>query len=402
VSFFAKLIEINAPGTPIPQAYTGVGFRPKALIFFMDNRPNSGITTNAGTNSLLPMEILGFTDGTTEACMTNNDDYSAGNPFYIGHSIYIANPGGQIMRANIVSLDADGFTLDWTAIGTSDVSVLCLGGTDITGAKVLTWTGPVAPVGNVSTTGVGFRADGMMMVAGQSFASQGGVGVASGPTARGFVSSAYASGTSRYQRNDRVIGAVGGTQEIRFMADFVSFDADGFTLDWQAGESLATTFCAGLFLKGIQMKVGSLDEKTSNGAQAITGVGFTPKALLFLSTGITHNTGVVDGGLIDSMTGVATGPTERAAVELIDSTTTSAARREVTACITHTVNAGTTAGEADLTSFDADGFTLAWTNTDTVPRETIYMAFGASPSAPVVTDPYFVARPIKHSRGTTW
>lgn len=395
----AKLIQISSGSSPVHVAYTGVGFRPKALIFFVDMRTTTGVTT---TGSEMPMEIMGFTDGTTEACMTNNDDYSAGNPFYKAQCVFASTSAGGVgvLSATCVSLDADGFTLDWSVVNAAvTINVLCLGGSDITGAKVLTWTGPTGAVGNVSTTGVGFKPDGMIAIAGNSFPSQGGVGMATAASEQGLISAAYASGTVRYQLTTSILAGMGGTEEVRFLASFVRFDADGFTLNWIGGESLSTTFCAGLFLKGIRMKVGALTEKATDGGQAITGVGFVPKAVVFLSTGLTASSVPVDTGLVDLMTGAATGPSERAVTELGDSTTTGMARLSTTACISHLNNSATKVGTADFTSFDADGFTLNWQDTDGTARQTIFMALGdtASPSGLPV-----IRRPRKTSRSTTW
>lgn len=405
MTLLAKVIEINPGGAGADQAYTGVGFQPKALIFFTNNRTSPGTSSDSTQNIDSPMTMLGFSDGTTDACALTSDDFTGGNPYYKADRCiytYVTGNSTTSLEADVVSLDADGFTLHWYfALYAADISVLCLGGSDLTDVKVYTWTGPTS-TGSTALTGVGFQPDAMLMLAGQSFASQAGVGMATGASERGCVSAGYESALCRYQRSDRVIAAVGGTSEIRFQADLTSFDADGFTLFWDGAESLSTTFCAALLLKGCPMKVGALTEKTTDGTDAITGVGFTPKALLFLSTGKTAGT-TIDNSLIDWMTGAATAPSERAAVEAGGSASLGYARSSVTACITHTEGEHAfSVGEADLSSFDPDGFTLNWTSTDGTARQTFYMAFGSSeaPIAPA-TGPV-LQRPLRRRGMTSW
>jgi hypothetical protein len=51
----------------------------------------------------------------------------------------------------------------------------------------------------------------------------------------------------------------------------------------------------------------------------------------------------------------------------------------------HSTQASTTDAEADLNSFDADGFTLNWSTADATAREFIYLAFGSDAGAPAAT-----------------
>ena len=83
-------------------AYTGAGFRPKAVAQF---------SSIAGQDNF----SIGFGDqATTEARLERDDD----NNFYIGGEfIYHVQAAGARQDATITSYDADGITLSWTKTG---------------------------------------------------------------------------------------------------------------------------------------------------------------------------------------------------------------------------------------------------------------------------------------------
>ena len=101
---------------------------------------------------------------------------------------------------------------------------------------------------------------------------------------------------------------------------------------------------------------------------AVTGVGFTPKAVIFAWNGRTATTdGTTDPGTGAGSQrgfGVATGTSSRWAVvsTSVDAGTSSAAfsANDQAACLISISAAGAQDGAADLQSFDADGFTLTW------------------------------------------
>lgn len=132
-------------------------------------------------------------------------------------------------------------------------------------------------------------------------------------------------------------------------------------------------------------KVGSFAKSTGAAtvAQAITGVGFTPKCLILWTSG-----GVVDGtirtqagGDCRSFYGIASGT---AAGEQYAAAATAAAaggggrRATQKACLLVT-STGAVSSEASLSSFDADGFTLSWTTNSVTEAQVIhYLALGGS------------------------
>lgn len=118
---------------------------------------------------------------------------------------------------------------------------------------------------------------------------------------------------------------------------------------------------------GLQVKVGSFtrDLTTASGTQAITGVGFTPKAVLFL--------GVRDGGLLDTK-GVDTLAAANCILQGYDSNQFLGAAYSIYFYHGSEVDRQ----RALITTLGADGFTLTWTK-DGSPTGTgtvVYLAIG--------------------------
>lgn len=101
---------------------------------------------------------------------------------------------------------------------------------------------------------------------------------------------------------------------------------------------------------GLTVKTGSFTRAltTASGTQAITGVGFTPKAVIFL--------GVRDGGLLDTK-GFDTGVAANCILQGYDSNQFLGAAYSI--YFYH--GSGVDRQRALITSLDADGFTLTWT-----------------------------------------
>lgn len=134
----------------------------------------------------------------------------------------------------------------------------------------------------------------------------------------------------------------------------------------------------------LQTKVGSFAKIDTVASQAVTGVGFTPKAIIFWTTGSNAAAGTWVGNVYSTL-GYTAGPANSyaiGAVSLDAQTSSDTARRIAAKCITIPNNLGNaTYIEADLTSFDADGFTLNWTTNvggGLAGSQIMYMALGGS------------------------
>lgn len=86
------------------QAVTGVGFKPKALIFFA----NKSVTSGAS---------WGVSDGTTDGAIYDNFGSSVDTYDVVASALLYLQTGAIFYTGDVQSLDSDGFTIDWTKTG---------------------------------------------------------------------------------------------------------------------------------------------------------------------------------------------------------------------------------------------------------------------------------------------
>ena len=89
-------------------SYTGVGFKPKAIIFLA--------APQVGPDSAFS---VGFSDDTTEVCIFDNttDNTSATRASSATYSIRMVPANLAYHSGAVASFDSDGFTIDWTKTG---------------------------------------------------------------------------------------------------------------------------------------------------------------------------------------------------------------------------------------------------------------------------------------------
>lgn len=136
---------------------------------------------------------------------------------------------------------------------------------------------------------------------------------------------------------------------------------------------------------------GTFTAKTSTGTQAITGVGFRPKGIIFYAT-----TQTADGFGSDSvaymMIGFAGSDNSNGVVGWVADDNVSAANvgviDQTTNCIAF-ASAGTPTevGQATISSMDADGFTLSWSQAAGSAWKINYLALGGSSITKTRTGP---------------
>lgn len=171
-------------------------------------------------------------------------------------------------------------------------------------------------------------------------------------------------------------------QEVLLIMNAAHIWTDGAVFDVQGGATYTTAAgdqvllvatavdafdvtifpATGMPVAGTRFKVGSFtrDTATASGTQAITGVGFTPKAVIFLSvinSTSASSIGVDDGttdGSVNTLAAAWTFGTSGAAIDVIVS--------------------GTNQYQGSISSFDADGFTITWTKLNS-PTGTITSAY---------------------------
>lgn len=306
-------------------------------------------------------------------------------------------------EVDFVSWDSDGFTINVTDAPASAYIVLCLlfGGDGLEAAEIDSFN--VTPsVATQNVTNFADEYDVMFFLQDRhTSASFGddthnipGIGVAVNGSGQGSLTmvDTDAAGTSQvkaWQRADEcIIGAFTGTSVTENMRGRVTtFNADGFSLAWDTQTTDtpgSLVLCLGL--KGGLWWCGSDLQRTSAGTQAKTAVGFRPNGLLMFSTGvaagtgITRRTGVVEVGAADAAAGrgCASAATADAA-----GTANTDQRLIRTKVIQHITTNAVVSAEADLASFDEDGYTLNWTTADGTARESVVVAVGARQGAAI-------------------
>jgi hypothetical protein len=87
-------------------SYIGIGFQPKYILF-----KSYGVTSTSQSD--------GFSDGISHHCMYYwNNQLQAPNTNYCIYLAVVPTDSGSLQHAIVKSMDADGFTLTWTKVGT--------------------------------------------------------------------------------------------------------------------------------------------------------------------------------------------------------------------------------------------------------------------------------------------
>lgn len=393
MTLLVKKGTITMPTTTQSVAVTGVGFEPKAIIFWCSEQTATG---NAAQGKL----SVGFaTSSSQRKCLTIGSADAVTVPTTQNVRLLSSNrclipkmtPGGTPeMTLDLTSMDPDGFTVALTVPGTSAAVVvhyLALGGSDISNAFV-GGSQPSAGSGSKAITGVGFIPDFVLMLTANNTA------IDSANTAANISISAFTASKSATTalRDQNVINSNTGNYQaasvtsasITSSADtldnqstFTSMDADGFTLNFSARTTQSQFLY--LCLKGGQYSVDVETQKTSAGTKSKTGVGFSPVGLfLFGANGATNASLVATQAKITvgGTDGTSVGSTSMVATDNL-ATTDANSWLSTTRVFQHVTNPATTDAEASLTSLDADGYTLDWTAADATAREFIGIAFGS-------------------------
>lgn len=380
------------------QAITGVGFQPELVIFF--TTPNTGdAATGADSGFGLGAGVLSsdqraFGFGVDDGVSSFSDE--SGTYQISSACVRVTTADLTVAReADFVSHDADGFTINWTTASATQhiINYLALGG-DTTNLKTGSLTTGTA-TGNKAITGVGFQPDLVIFFSSRATADEqsgaaelgSGVGFATSSSARGYTSVGHDFVNPNYQvakvqKTDKCFGSVdaGSSNTQLYEADFVSMDSDGFTVNITTAPS-TERYVHYVAIKGGQYKVGSFNQGTATGNQAITGVGFQPNGIMFLTFCAVTNSGI-DADDCEISFGAATSSSARGHIFFGSDEGGTAQTGFVlnrTKCIGTYVqdsDAPNTSTLADFVSNDADGFTVNNTTADATSREILYLAFG--------------------------
>lgn len=390
-----KAGQFTTPSSTGNNSITGLGFQPELVFFFgNDNTSDTWLDDYvfyfgvAGDSSNQACIEVFSDDGVTTSNVASR--YDKANCF---GSINVAATSQT--RGAFVSMDADGFTINWTTASATQrkVNYIALGG-DITGVKIQRFDQKTSS-GSQSVTGVGFEPDMVMIFqsrvttnnppSGASVNSFPRLGFATSSSAEGYVANrirdglATGSDTARAQKIDAVTGHIQSTTEtISNEAEFTSMDADGFTLNWTTvdGSAYRMLYVA---VAGGQWYSGNFARSGSTGDQSVTGVGFQPTGLLLAHNSLGTTGAVAHARLHVGATDGTNEYTVFAGDEDALSTTDNINDLDSTKML-KSMTEGTPSTEwtADIVSLDSDGFTLNAATSDADTEEILYLAFGSN------------------------
>ncbi len=375
-----------------PQAVSGVGFQPKALIFFGNERTADGFATSATA-------AIGFAVSATKRgshTVTHRSGFAQ-----LSHgddtAFVLAGPSALLNGVfDLTSMDADGFTIDISdlpSVGSIICNYIAIGGDDLTNVDAGSFELDTA-TGPQSVSGVGFQPDCVLFLdtrcAGTFPVTDNvrsiGLGWALSDTQRGAVAihdnNTNPTQSESIQTSTQCI-AHSDSGATEYLVDLTSMDADGFTLDVEdAPPSAWQVFY--LALKGGSYAVGAETQATSATTKATSGLGFSPKGLILagrnLAAGGSNPDLTNDRLSLGASDGANEGSVWSQSQDNVGASNgdQSLSRTKV---IQHATNDTTVNAEADMQSFDADGFTLNWTTADATAREFLYLALGDEPAA---------------------
>ena len=385
----------NVDGTDQTVTLTNSSLTPKVLWLW-----TTGQTSNAAYAENW-MVSYGYSDGTNDACIAgaseDNETASDSGGIIRNDACCVildaaTTPTTINAQADVVSFNAGNFVLNWAvsdAIG-SIIHYMVAGGTDITNVKVTSHAVPAgAGTGNESFTGVGFQGDFINIlgslnnqtvnIGGSSWNFS--IGAATSSTARwAFGGDSEDGAPTSDTYNYKEITAchlmwndITGT--VLTVGDFVSFDADGFTINYSTNLTDVVQPFASLVIKGGLWNVGNGTAPATAIDQTInTTSGRDPEGVMFFTWGDTTTSSagtgepqnrVCIGGADNSLNQgcISTHDTDAAGTMINTSISLTNALIRV-----HTANAtassSTTVANANITDMDNDGnFIVNWSTT---------------------------------------
>ena len=377
------------PGATGDFSVTGLGFEPKAIIFF------SSCVGTEDTFQIHSCQHIGITDGTNDRCgyaasidnVATADTY---REFRNDACINFYSLASKTLntRATLSSFDSDGFTLNFSTNISSTVEVyyIAYGGNDLTFEVGSFDTPTVTGVQNVST-GLD-TADFLFLVGGAGGSSNENtlkdislfsMGAASSATEQGATSTRSndnvgSTESFRYQSQSKCYAQPSSTGTLLDEAEFDGFTSSGFDVDWTTKDGTSRRIYY-LTAKGGQWEVGRNTTKNSTGTQAYT-TSFEPKSLCIFSA---QSEAAPPVNHILNSFGASDGTTNRGFVTFDENaqTTTDAGRlNSTTSCLNMTDFTPALLDEANVDSFNPTDFTLDFTTADASQRPFIWWVVG--------------------------
>lgn len=308
----AKVVPWSMKGSTGIQSVTGFGFQPDAVIHAHAGHSGTSIPFS-DSDGVLGVGVMNA-DGDQWAMTSSHVD---GRYHRTDSSILRLNTSGSDGgRASFVSMDSDGFTIDWTttSISTYPAFSLALKGVGLA-VGTFTKTTSSSPVSQ-AITGLDIEPQAMMFF---------GVGMTALDTTNnvammfqgGSDGATSAAGGWLFDENDTYsttsrtyIHNITDTSSVEAGANLDSFDANGFTLDWMTNDAAATYISYIALASGAPTVVDATANLTVAEATALsvapTASGGASAAIG--STATSSGTGVAvsaSGGATGSLTAAA-------------------------------------------------------------------------------------------------
>lgn len=367
--------------TPATQDVTLAGFGTVKAAYFLwgltgsDGIPQPGnrfsVGATDGTKQWVVAEYVGDAIGTTIAKERSSS----------AQVMMHMSAAGINAEASFDSFITDGVRVDWTTVNADahNYYVVLIGGND-TSVKV---DFPAIPATDTTTVTVGFQPEVLLTPAHANLLDTHG---AASFWIHGWATydgSTLTRKSVHAQVNDGSNATVAkcNISELGIKADFQNVNVSNFT---ETGFDLVSTADFSAFklpylaLGGLNgFKLIMHDSPTSTGSEAITGIGFKPKAVLVLPT--SHDT--VDGTQEVDGTGAGYGfgvgtAIEEACISLASEDAADPTNEQTmidTKLIHIDADDGTELLKATLTSLDVDGCTLEWATVGVVKHKVIML-----------------------------
>lgn len=169
------------------------------------------------------------------------------------------------------------------------------------------------------------------------------------------------------QSNATCILNLNGTGTVTDVADFVSMDSGGFTINWTTVPGAGTLITSYAAFGGADMTNASIVQFQSSGSTgdvSYTGAGFMPDAIIFISVGNTTAPSSTPINAMRLMIGGADRWLGQASTSVHSDDNAAAANtskwQRIDSCINICGQSEAQVARATLKKMDADGFTLTW------------------------------------------
>jgi hypothetical protein len=268
-SLLTKVETVAANAGTGNQTINTVGFQPKAVLFWITDQTSAGSSAYARFGrGWAAYDGSIYTQGAAATAWNDSAGSSSTRTRVVDTKCItlIDQSGTLLAEASIVSLDANGFTINWsTAGGSRLVTYLALGGSALTNVKAgsfsysADWT-------NHAETGVGFQPNAVLLMGNESdnslntTSTRGGHGFGIGISSTDRHSDAH-----RWRDLNTTNASSSGLDESYCLVfaddsttpslalDLMSMDIDGFTVTKDVGPATARPAVIYLAMKGIDV-----------------------------------------------------------------------------------------------------------------------------------------------------